>query len=231
MKTVHVILVAILAPSLLTVRRVPGQSQAAAPPDVFQQRVGGLTLDGQTIVDAAAELSQSTPAAYSVEFELGKTIAEAAPPVRSLVAKVDAGTIPEVLDRLCELDATFTWKRVGNTANLFPRSLEGNPNYLLNRRVAVLTLTNAPDAEKAIFEAVDQLPGPKEQIAVLQTGISLTFAKPWTATFKDITIREAFDQIAQQFGPTYGWQFGGATDFRIITFHQHLAAKPKGAAR
>ncbi len=230
MKITHLRLAAILALSLFLPGRASGQSQ---PPlqDVFQQQVGGLTLDGQTIVDALAKLSQNRPPAYSVEFELGKTISEAAPPVRSLVAEVAPGIISEVLDRLCKLDPTFTWKRVGNTANVFPRALDGNPNYLLNRRAAVLTFTNVPDAEKAVFEAVDQLSGPREGIAVLQTGISLTFPKPWTETFRDITIREAFDQIAQQFGPTYGWQFGGAADFRVITFHQLLAAKPRHTAR
>jgi len=222
--------IAILTLSLLTNGPVP-QGQTPAPEDAFQRRVGSFALDGQTIVDTLAKLSQTTPVAYSVEFELGKTIAEAAPPVRSLVAKVDAGTVAEVLDRLCELDATFAWKRVGNTANLFPRALGDDPNYLLNRRAAVLTFANVPDAEKAVFDAVAQLPGPKEQIAVLQTGVSLTFAKPWTATLRDVTIREAFDRIAQQFGPTYGWQFGGAADFRIITFHQRMAAKPKHSAQ
>jgi hypothetical protein len=230
MRITYLRLATVLALSLFLPERAPSQSQPP-PQDLFQQQVGGLSLDGQTIVDAVAKLSQNRPPAYSVEFELGKTISEGAPPVRSLVAEVAPGTISEVLDRLCTLDTTFTWKRVGNTANLFPRSLDGDPNYLLNRRAAVVTFTNVPDAEKAVFEAVGQLAGPKEQIAVLQTGVSLTFAKSWTATFRDITIREAFDQIAQQFGPSYGWQFGGAADFRVITFHQFLAAKPRHAAR
>jgi hypothetical protein len=197
-----------------------------APQDTFQERAGGLTLDRQTIIDALATPSQTTRPAYSIEFPLGKTIAEAAPPVKSIVGQVDSGAIPQVLDRLCELDRTFTWRRIGNTANIFPRVLESDANYLLNRGVAVLTFSDVPDAEKAVFEAVAQLPGSKEQIAVLQTGTSLTFAKLWAATFRNITIREIVDQIAQQLGPTYGWQFGGAADFRVITFHERLSAMP-----
>jgi hypothetical protein len=225
MRTVHLKLAAFSLLFLLLAVYTLGQ-QARAAQDAFQDRAGGLTLDGQTIIDALARLSQTTRPAYSVEFPLGKTIAEAAPPVKRIMAGVDSGVIPEILDHLCELDRTFTWKRIGNTANIFPRILEGDPSYLLNRLVAVVTFSDVPDAEKAVFEAVAQLPGPKEQIAVLQTGTSLTFVKPWTATFRNITIREIFDQIAQQFGPTYGWQFGGAADFRVITFHERLSAKP-----
>jgi hypothetical protein len=54
----------------------------------------------------------------------------------------------------------------------------------------------------------------------------LTFPRPWTANVNGVTVREVFDQIAQQFGPSYGWQFSGAMDFRLITFHQGLQAKP-----
>jgi hypothetical protein len=201
------------------------------PEDGFQQRVGPLTLDGQTIGDALAGLSQDTSIGFSVEFPLGKRFAEAGPPLRTIVAHVGPGSIHEILDRLCELDPTFTWKRMGNTANIFPTALESDPNYVLNRRVAVLTFKNVRDAQEAVFEAVDQLSGPKEQIAMLGTGTSATFARPWTATFRDVTIREVFDQIAQQLGPTFGWQFGGAADFRIITFHQRMTARPKRAAQ
>jgi hypothetical protein len=84
-----------------------------------------------------------------------------------------------------------------------------------------------PDAQTAVFDAVAQVTGAKQQIAVLQTGISVGFSHSWTASFKDIAVREAFDKIAQQLGPTYGWQFGGAADFRVITFHERLSVKPK----
>ncbi len=224
-------IVAISALSFGAAQQGLGQSQPQASQDAFQRRVGGLTLDGQTIGDALASLSQATGVAFSVEFPLGKTFTDASPPLKNIVAQVGPGTVPEILDQLCELDTTFTWRRIGNTANIFPSALANDPNYVLNRRVSLLTFKDVRDAQEAVFGAVDQLLGSKEQIAMLETGASVTFAKPWTATFREITIREAFDQIAQQFGSTYGWQFGGATDFRIITFHQRMAAKAKHAAR
>jgi hypothetical protein len=64
-----------------------------------------------------------------------------------------------------------------------------------------------------------------ERIAIHQTGMSLDFAKPWTVTLKDVIIREVLDQIAQQFGPSYGWQFYGAQNFRMITFHESLEVR------
>ena len=55
---------------------------------------------------------------------------------------------------------------------------------------------------------------------------SVSFAHAWSTTLHDLTIREVFDLIAQRLGPTYGWQFSGAQDFRIITFHQGLLPNP-----
>ena len=186
---------------LVAAARVLGQ--ASAPADPFQQEVAVLSLDGLTLADALARLSQTTAVAYSVEFPLGKAIDEASPPLKTIVASVGPGQVPAVLNRLCELDTTFTWRRIGTTANLFPRALENDPSYLLNRRVATLNFSDVHDAQSAVFESVRQLSGPREQIAMLESGTSVTFAKPWTATFTDISIREAFDEIARQLGPTY----------------------------
>jgi hypothetical protein len=97
--------------------------------------------------------------------------------------------------------------------------------YLLNKEIAVLELKGVTDAQEAVFTVANQAPGQKQQIALLQSGRSLKFAKPWTVSFKNITVREAFDRIAEQFGATSGWQFGGAADFRVITFHDSISPK------
>lgn len=110
--------------------------------------------------------------------------------------------------------------------NVFPRDSEQDKSYLFNQILETVNYAGAPDAQKAVFQTVAQLTGPKQQIAILQSGISIAFPHPWTASFKNITVREAIDRIAQQLGPTYAWQFGGGNDFRVITFHRRLLAKP-----
>jgi hypothetical protein len=98
--------------------------------------------------------------------------------------------------------------------------------YLLNKEIDVLEMKGVADAQEAVFAVADQASGQKQQIALLQSGRSLKFAKPWTASFKNISVREAFDRIAEQVGPTSGWQFGGAADFRVITFHDSISPNP-----
>jgi hypothetical protein len=206
------------------------QEPASSVTDTFKQRVAAIQLTDQTIVDGVAILSHSAALGVSVEYQLGSTISAPAPPLKRYTSTVGPGTVSELLDRLCELDQTFTWVRNRNMANILPRSLANDPSYFLNRRIAQLTLNNVRDAHEAVFKLAEQLPGPKEQIAIFQPGMSLNFAHPWTETVENVTVREMFDHIAEQFGPTYGWQFSGAQNFRTITFHEAILPKPSLAS-
>lgn len=194
--------------------------------DPFQQVVPSINLNNQTLIDGLAQLNATTSAAFSVEFPLGRSINAPAPPLRTLNLTIGSGTLTHMLDELCNVDKTFSWRRIDGTVNVFPRDSAQDKSYLFNQTLATVKYAGAPDAQKAVFQTVAQLTGPKQQIAILQSGISIAFARPWTASFKNITVREAIDRIAQQLGPTYGWQFGGGNDFRVITFHQRLMAKP-----
>ncbi len=194
--------------------------------DPFQQRVGGMQLSDQDVIDGIVLLSQGSTLAVSVEHELGQAISGIPPQPKSFVTAVGPGAVSEVLDELCALDPTFTWIKNGNMVNVLPSALAHDPNYFLNRTISQLTLTDMPGAQEAVFRTVDQLPGPKEQIAVMQVGTSVSFARSWSTVLHEITIREVFDLIARQLGPTYGWQLSGAKDFRIITFHQGLSPNP-----
>jgi hypothetical protein len=199
----------------------------AASDDPFARQVPSFHLTDQSVIDGVAMLSQFTDIAFAVEFPLGGTISAPAPTPATVNAMVGPTTLGSALDRLCELDRKFSWRRIGNTAHIFPQAMEQDPTYLFNRKIDLLSFKDEPGAQEAVFHAVAQLAGPKQQIAVLQSGPPLGFSQPWTAKFKDITLREAFDKIAQQLGPTYGWQFGGAADFRVVTFHERLTVKPR----
>jgi hypothetical protein len=208
------------------------QASSQTVDDPFDRRISEVKLVDQTVIDGFAIVSGMTGLPVSVEHALGTTISQPSPTAKKLSATVPPGKTSEVLDRLCDLDTAFTWIRIGNMVNLVPRVLISDQNYLLNKKVERLMFNGIPDGQEAVFHVVNSLPGPKEQIAVFQPSMSLTFSRPWTAEYTQTTVRELFDKIAQQFGPSYGWQFSGAQDFRTITFHQSIRPKappPKGA--
>jgi hypothetical protein len=207
------------------------QQQTVAAPDPFHQQVGEIQLINQDVINGIAMLSRATGLATSVEFPLGVTISSPAPSQKTFTVNVEPGTVTEVLNRLCSLDPTFTWVRDGNRLNVLPRVLANDANYVLNRKISEAAFQNVEKASDAVMKMVGQLPGPREQIAVLQAGPPLNYSRPWTTTLKDVTVREIVDQIAAQLGPTYGWQFGGAQDFRVITFHEGLLPKPSATKR
>jgi hypothetical protein len=201
-------------------------AQESSPPqDVFQQHSNGVRLEEQSILVGIATVTRSLGLPLSVEYPLTEKISQPGPKFRSVTATVPPGTVSQVLDALCNLDPTFTWIRNGNMVNAVSRSLANDPHFFLNRKIDELTFENVRNVADALIKTTAQLPGPKEQIAIHQTGMSLDFAKPWTVTLKDVTVREVLDQIAEQFGSSYGWQFYGAQNFRMITFHESLEVR------
>jgi hypothetical protein len=203
---------------------VSAQAPGTPTGDLFEQRVGGVRLEDQSIVAGIVSVTRSVGLPLSIEYPLGMKVSGPEPQLKTATASVGPGTVAQVLDRLCDLDPTFTWTRTGDMVNVTLRALANDPSYLLNRRVDLVTFEGVREADDAVMKAVGQLPGPREQIAVLQVGLSLDFASPWSVTFKGVTVREVFDHIAQQLGPSYGWEFSGAQDFRMVTFHEALQA-------
>jgi hypothetical protein len=212
--------------ALAFARAASSQQANAAHGDALQRHVSAIELNEQDIVDGIAMLTQGVGLAVSVEYPLGLTISAPARQLKSFTAKVGPGTVAEVADELCALDPTLTWKKDGNMLNVLPRSVADDPSYFLNRQLDSVTFQDVQGAQDAVFKTAAQLPGPKEQIAMFQPGMSLDFSSPWSTTLSNLTVRQVFDAIAHRFGATYGWQFSGARDFRMITFHAALRPKP-----
>jgi hypothetical protein len=217
-----IVTMTILCCCLLAVR---AQESEPSRQDLFQRPSGGVRLEGQSVLAGIATVTRSVGLPLSVEYPLPEKISQPGPQLRTITATVGPGTVSQVLDALCNLDPTFAWLRTGNMVNVVARSLANDPRFFLNRKIDELTLENVRTASDAVFKTVAQLPGPLEQIAVHPIGMSLDFAKPWTVRLKDVTVREVLDQIAQQFGPSYGWQLYGAQNFRMITFHESLEVR------
>jgi len=225
------ILIGCLASTALIGARLQTAAQAFKAPQTVQdpmtQAVPSLELNKQTILDGLGKLNQSTSGlGFAVELPLGQTISAKAPALRTFQVVLAPNTLGNALEQLCQLDPTFSWQQIGTEINVFPRGLANDKAYLFNRKLDILEFKNVPDARTAVFQTVAALPPPKEQIAIMQTGAAVNFARPWSASFKEITVREAFDKIAEQIGRNYGWQFTGAADFRLVVFYARLGTMP-----
>jgi len=166
--------------------------------NLFVQGVPSVELSKQTVIDGVALLSQTTNhVAFAIEFPLGKTISVSAPALRKFDASIAGGTLTGSLNTLCNLDSTFSWQGISHTINMFPRALAKDPTYLLSKAIDVLELKGVADVQGAVFAVVDQAPGQKQQIAVLQSGRSLRFSKPWHASFKNISERRSIGLLSK----------------------------------
>lgn len=195
--------------------------------DPLQRHVSGVQLDDETVLDGIIAVTRAAGLPLSIEYPLRAKMSDSAPSVKTVTAAIEPDTVQRILDRLCGLDPEFTWMRNGTVVNVLPRSLADDPLYLLNRRVDEITFNRVSHADDAVVKMVGQLPGPREQLAVLQVGVVSDFARPWNATLKQLTVREVLNAIALQFGSGWGWELSGAKNFRMITFHQSLSVGPK----
>jgi hypothetical protein len=197
------------------------QQPNSADKDPFEQKLSSVELNDENIFDAIARLNQATSIAISIEGILPARGTVQNPKFR---AKMDGQTVSEALSWLCKLDTRYTWSRDGNMANIFPSEMRDNPHYFFNRKLPELRFQDIRQSDDAAITIVHQLGDPSEQLYFLGVGGTQSFSRPWTATFHDITVRQGLNRVAQQLGPTYGWQIGGHTGVRLVMFHFKLGA-------
>jgi hypothetical protein len=197
----------------------PGQSSSTANNPVLQA-ISELSLDNQTVFDGLAKLNGMTQLGFSVERELTSREVPALAPLLRLNGKIEAVTLREALDWLCKLDPRYSWSTDGRMINFYPKSIENDPNYPLNKKVAPFDLHDVTSATAAVGAATGHT-YPRQQLAVLQLG-SDEFKVPANLSFKAMTLRQALNVIAEAMGQSHGWQFTGTKDFRCMVFHEHL---------
>lgn len=136
-------------------------------------------------------------------------------------------TLAEALDWLCTLEPQYTWSRDGTTINIFPRATVEEKNYYFTRKLSDLVFReerNAYDAVEKVFKPVST---PKE--AVIQwTGVR-DYQTPYSATFKDITVREALNRLVQHVAPTEGWMVFGNRETMLLTMYDYISARSSAA--
>jgi hypothetical protein len=189
--------------------------------DPFSQRVDVVELKAETIFDAIGRLNQAFDVAISIEGILPEKGTTTNP---RFTGRMENRTLAETLTWLCVLDNRYTWARDGNVANLFPRGVQNDATYLFNRQLPLLRFEDISQVSEATMQVVHQLPGQPQQLVYWGVGGNQVFAKPWSATFSHLSVRQALNRIAQQMGPTNGWQVGGLAATPTIVFHYKLGA-------
>jgi hypothetical protein len=177
-------------------------------------------LQNGTILDALWKLARS-PAPFGFGFEqpLRSKFANPSIPLRRFSLSLRRETVRQILSALCRADPTFAWSVDGRTVNVFPRSTMRDPAYLMNRRIPTFVLRGATDIQGGLLAIHGELPPPQEQLAILQAGGSDPYPpKPWTVTYKDLTVRQVINRLAAHGGACAVWLFGGARDFRTFGF-------------
>ncbi len=190
--------------------------------DSLEQKVESFEIRDETIGEALGQLNQSFDISISIEGVLPDEGTVTNPKLNANVRNV---TLAEVLDRLCVLDTRYRWARDGNSVNFFPKTSLSDSNYFFNRTLADLHFHDVRRVGDAVIAVDRQSSDPDGGVIYMGIGQKEGFAEPWTASFSKITVRQALNRIAQQLGPTYGWQIGGTTKARLIVFHYKLEAK------
>jgi hypothetical protein len=100
----------------------------------------------------------------AVEYPLNDKISDPAPSVKTVTATVGPDTLADVLNRLCALDPTFTWIRIGNTVNVLPSALAKDPTYFLNRRSYKFTFQEARARKRRYSKLRSSCPDQKNRL-------------------------------------------------------------------
>jgi hypothetical protein len=185
---------------------------------VLNERVARFEVIDRTMVESVAQFSsERLPLNLGFEAVLKKKTSDPATDPR-FTLKLEDKTVREILDALCAMDNRYTWSSDPSGVNMFPRATIGDATYFLNRQIDQLDISSASDPYDALTPLVRLFPA--EQLAYAHLGGSVNFSQPWTATFKQLTVREFMNRLATHLGPSAGWTFYGADDGRWFNFHK-----------
>jgi hypothetical protein len=198
----------------------------------LDSKVVEFELDNEPLISGIWKLAKAPePFAFGFENILKSKLTDPDTQDPRLKVQLKDTTVRGVLDALCRADPRFMWSADGNTVNVFPRAIENDTNYLLNRKLETLELKNATDVQDGLLAIVRQLPPPIEQIANAQLGGDDPYPRePWTVTYHNLTVRQVVNRLALHGGPCGIWIFGGARDFRSFGFFNTYLRCPREPA-
>jgi hypothetical protein len=202
-------------------RRPETPVKLATVESILNSEISVFNLNNESIEVGLKRLA--TPAAFAMGFEHELKSKQADPPIEDprLTLHLTATTVHDALDAMCRADGRYTWSADDVFINVYPIKTLNDASYLMNRRLEKLDLKELTDIQQGLLAIVNQLPPPKEQVAIAQIGIGVDDAyppKPWTISYKNLTVREAINRLVRHMGEQSSWAFTGSIDFRTFAF-------------
>jgi hypothetical protein len=202
---------------------VSGQGlDKAAVATRLDARISDFVLNDASILEGVQRLNvENLQIGFGFEEVLVQKFIDPAASYPKISVKLQNPSTREALNALCAADPGYTWSVDGATVNVYPVATTSDPRYLLNRKLVKLKIQAITDIDQGLFAIPKQLPGPLEQVAHAQVGGDASFpADPWSATFTDITVRQAINRLAEHMGDSCSWIFGGSNGFRRFAFYR-----------
>jgi hypothetical protein len=202
-----------------TAQQFPERPSAVSPLDA---RMSNFRLDDKPILTAVKTLDrESLGIDFGFEEVLTRKVSDPEVPPVKVTLRLENPSTREILDALCAADPRYTWSIDGLTVNVFPISTVNDSKYLLNRKLARFHFTRIAEIDLGLLAIAQQLPGPMEEIAHAQVGGDASYPpEPWTATFENLTVRQAVNRLVEHMGKSSSWIFGGSDEFRWFAFYR-----------
>jgi hypothetical protein len=216
----------VMSLSLLLLPRLTAEQESNEPNakiSPLDAKIPDFALDNRSIL-IGIEMLNRQGEGISFGFEEILAVKHIDPPIPypKITVQLASPSTRQVLDALCAADPRYTWSVDGSTVNVFPRSTVTDLKYLLNRKLAEFRLDGITQIDEGLFAIADQLPGPLEQIAHAQIGGDATYpTKPWSVTFKNLTVRQAVNRLVEHMDTSSAWIFGGSDEFRYFAFYRN----------
>ena len=209
----------LLVLSLWSLGQTGGNPAPTGPP--LNQKIQHFQLTDAILRDGIVQLASNAVPGLHLGFEevLRKNISDSPKSGGAHFSiQLENKTIQNILDALCAADKRYTWSSEGLSINVYPRATSADSAYLLNRRLEHISFESVPDPGEALTPIAQQLQD--EQIGYTQSGGDVTYAKPWTVSFQNITVRQLINRMAEHIGPQSSWIWQGGMDERMFTFER-----------
>jgi hypothetical protein len=196
--------------------RLPNKADEAH----LTRRIQHFEITDAGLVDGIASLSldQAAELHLGVEEILRDKLSNPTDRTVHFSLRLENKSVREILDTLCQFDSRYAWSTDGPSINIYPRGTIDDPSYLLNYTLEEITLEEIADPDKVFVLLHRQLP--KEQLAYIQMGGDISYAKPWTSVFDHLTVRQLINRVAEHLGARSAWIFHGSKNERLFTFQK-----------
>jgi hypothetical protein len=194
-------------PSIHEELRPEAPANATNVDSILNTKVPEFNLNEETIEVGLKRLASGS-AAFAMGFEHELKSKQMDPPILGprLTLHLRTTTVREALDSMCRADSTYTWSTDDTLINVYPIKTVNDASYLLNRRLMRLDLKELTDIQQGLLAIVNQLPPPKEQVAVAQIGGDDSYPpEPWTASYEELTVRQAINRLVRHMGKRGSW--------------------------